>query len=243
MTRLLAALALGGPLLLVVVDVVAGATRPGYSFLAQPVSDLGLGPRAWLLNSALIVCGLAAVALAVALQRIAPHRVGTTLLALFGACLALAGVFPEPSPGAPVQVGGILHFVLGFFVGLTALGGGLLVAGRRLRGWRGLGRASTACGIAVLVLIPVTFVFFSPTSPLFAIGIGGLVERVLFLVFCGWMVATAARVLREVGDRAREAETRHILAMIHRWRAERPDPPDPPTAPPDRRHRSTGPSA
>jgi len=37
-----------GPFLFVLLFTAAGLLRPGYSAVRQPVSDLGVGPNAWL---------------------------------------------------------------------------------------------------------------------------------------------------------------------------------------------------
>ena len=57
-TRLLALGGVLGPLIFVVAFSVAGSLRPGYSAIHQAVSDLGVGPRAWLLNISLVVMGV-----------------------------------------------------------------------------------------------------------------------------------------------------------------------------------------
>ena len=52
----------GGAVLFVLVLLVDGWTRPGYSPVRQPVSALALGPRGWIQAASFMVCG-AAIAL------------------------------------------------------------------------------------------------------------------------------------------------------------------------------------
>src|SRR5258707_939540 len=55
----------GGPILFVLVFTLAGFLRPGYSPLSQAVSDLGVGPNAWLQNANFVVFGLLLIAFAI----------------------------------------------------------------------------------------------------------------------------------------------------------------------------------
>jgi len=105
--------------------LVSGLLRQRYSFAAQPISDLGIGPNAWILNASLIGTGLLAVIFALGFRRLLPRLprkgLATGLLVTFGLCFAAAGIFPEPSPDGPVTTTGIAHFMLGFFIAMSAL--------------------------------------------------------------------------------------------------------------------------
>ena len=126
-----------GPALLVLGDVVAASSRPGYNALAQPISDLGVGLRPWLLNVPLIACGLSVVVFALTWRRFWSQalrsRLASGFFALFGVCFALAGVLPLSEPGDPHPLRGVLHFVLGFFLGMSALTVALLATSSTLR--------------------------------------------------------------------------------------------------------------
>lgn len=64
--------------------LVSGLLRQRYSFAAQPISDLGIGPNAWILNASLIGTGVSVVAFALGFQRRSPsfsrRRLATGLL-------------------------------------------------------------------------------------------------------------------------------------------------------------------
>jgi hypothetical membrane protein len=188
--------------------LVSGLVRDGYSFAAQPISDLGIGPDAWIVNASLIVTGSLAVVFALGFAHLVPawprRRVAAGLLATFGLGFAAAGVFHEPDPAGPLTPGGILHFVLGFFVAMVALVAALFLVASGLRrepGWsRDAAHAHTA-GWLVIVLMALTQLFFNPDSPLFELGIGGLMEWALFMTWSTWFMVTGYALFRR-GDQA-----------------------------------------
>lgn len=192
---------IAGPLLSIVSALISGLLRPGYSFFAQPISDLGIGTNAWILNVSLIGCGLLAIVFAIGFYQLLPNlrrrRLATTLLIIFGACFATAGVFPEPEPNGPMTIGGLIHFMVGFFIGMPVMTVALLVIGSELRKqpqWSGHGRYSIMSGLLMAVLIPLTWVFFNPSSPLEKLGVGGLMEWLLFLAWSAWFMVTGWRL-------------------------------------------------
>jgi hypothetical membrane protein len=182
--------------------LVSGLLRERYSFAAQPISDLGIGPNAWLLNASLIGTGLLVVVFAFGFRRLLPslsrQRLATGLLVTFGLCFAAAGVFREPRPEGPVTIAGIAHFVLGFFIAMSALTIALfLIASglRQLPGWERHASYTRATAWLVVGLILLTQLFFNPSSPLFKLGIGGLMEWMLFTTWSVWFAATALTLL------------------------------------------------
>jgi hypothetical membrane protein len=183
--------------------LVSGLLRARYSFAAQPISDLGIGPNAWMLNASLIGTGVLVVVFALGFRRRLPglstRRLATGLLVTFGVCFAAAGVFPEPSPDGPVTIGGIAHFVLGFFVAMSALTVALFLIAPGLRkqpGWERHASYTRVTAWLVVALILLTQLFFNPSSPLFELGIGGLMEWALFTSWSIWFMVTALTLLR-----------------------------------------------
>ncbi|HEX9413608.1 MAG TPA: DUF998 domain-containing protein [Ktedonobacterales bacterium] len=111
-TRLLLAGGVVGPLLFIVVFLIEGATRPGYSVWRNQVSDLELSNQGWEQIANFLVCGLLCIGLAVGLRRIwragRASVWGPLLIGLFGLGLVAAGVFlTDPGrgypPGAPLK--------------------------------------------------------------------------------------------------------------------------------------------
>lgn len=101
-------LGLGGvvaPFLFTALVAVASLLRPGYSQIADFVSDLGVGTYAGLQNANFAVFGLLVVGLAAGLfLSLPPPRgiafaVGVGLTVVFGLGVLLAGVFPEDYAG------------------------------------------------------------------------------------------------------------------------------------------------
>src|SRR5205807_2589490 len=101
-----------GPLLFIVVLLIEGATRPGYSAWRNYGSDLELSDQGWEQIANFIVCGSLCIAFAVGLRRIwrtgRASVWGPLLVGLFGLGLLIAGVFvTDPGggypPGAPLN--------------------------------------------------------------------------------------------------------------------------------------------
>jgi hypothetical protein len=115
LTQILLACGVVGPLLFIVVFLIEGATRPGYSPWRNYVSELALSNQGWQQIANFLMCGLLVIAFGVGLRRAwrpGPASVwGPLLVGLFGLSLVIAGVFPtDPArgypPGAPL-IGGV----------------------------------------------------------------------------------------------------------------------------------------
>src|SRR5947207_2818671 len=96
-TELLLLCGVIGPLLFIVVLLIEGATRPGYSVWRNYGSDLELSNQGWEQIANFIVCGLLCIAFAVGLRRIwrtgRASVWGPLLIGLIGLGLVAAGVF------------------------------------------------------------------------------------------------------------------------------------------------------
>ena len=129
-----------GPLLFIVVFLIEGATRPGYSQWRHYVSQLATGPGGWMQVANFLVCGTLVLAFAIALRAaIAGTRGsvgGPILLGLFACALLVAGAFStDPAlgyaPGA-AQVH-TAHGMIHGFAGLAAFS--TLPAAAFVMGW------------------------------------------------------------------------------------------------------------
>ena len=101
-----------GPPLFVLVLLIEGATRPGYSAWQTDGSYLALTNQGWEQIANFLVCGLLCIAFAIGLRRVWPTGRGSVwgplLIGLFGLGLVFAGVFvTDPGggypPGAPIN--------------------------------------------------------------------------------------------------------------------------------------------
>lgn len=91
-----------GALLFVLVFLVDGWTRPGYSPVRHPVSALALGRRGWIQTANFVVCGTAITIGGWGV--IAPGRepVLGSAVVVFGLGLVASGIFPmDPVRGYP----------------------------------------------------------------------------------------------------------------------------------------------
>lgn len=192
---------LAGPLYLLV-GIAQGLLRPGFSFARHPLSLLSNGDFGWIQTVNFAVTGLAVVATALAVARIAGHPGRPTAWALgaFGAGVALAAVFPaDPMdgfpPGTPLgpptsfSTPGLLHFVISA-VAFTCFGASALLASRVLarRGERGMSRVSLTCGLVMLLGFFGGFAFPSPVAGIWISVATGW----------GWLSATSRHLLSPV---------------------------------------------
>lgn len=81
-------------MLFVLVFLVDGWTRPGYSSIRHPVSALALGSRGWIQTSNFLVCGTAVSISALAVVFAGQSVVLGLVLVVFGLGLVASGVFP-----------------------------------------------------------------------------------------------------------------------------------------------------
>jgi hypothetical membrane protein len=149
LTWLLVALGTVGGLLFTAAYMLEGATRPGYDWLAQPISALSLGPGGWVQRASFVMFGLLMVVSAVGWRRLlAAGRAAVAfpaLRALAGVALILDGVFSQdPSGGYPPgataaqTLAGQLHTAFAAFA-IGSLAASWFVLARRLKaepGWR-----------------------------------------------------------------------------------------------------------
>ena len=116
-----------GPLLFIVVFLLEGATRPGYSAWRHYVSQLATGDGGWVQVVNFLVCGSLVLVFAVALRDSIKGSRGSIggplLLGLFAVALLIAGAFStDPALGYPVGAAQVhtAHGMIHGFAGLLA---------------------------------------------------------------------------------------------------------------------------
>jgi hypothetical membrane protein len=97
--------------------ILSEALYPGYQ-VTQVISDLGVGPSAWLFNSTIFIFGLSLVISAYLLLNIGTNRYFTVLLGLAGLGAVLVGLIPE-TQGLPHVIAAGMVFLCGGFCAIS----------------------------------------------------------------------------------------------------------------------------
>lgn len=213
-TRLLIAGGAIGPLFFVIVLLIEGATRPGYSAWHNYGSSLSLGEQGWMQIANFIVCGLLTLGFAIGVRQVFRTGRGSVwgpiLLGVFGVALIVAGIFvTDPSLGyppgthsnGPQTLHGTIHGVNGIITfGTLAIA--CFVMARRFAGdadWKGWALYSLVTGI----LVVASFISATVVSALDENGVlpgspTGLLQRIGIIAGWGWIALLAIRILRRM---------------------------------------------
>jgi hypothetical membrane protein len=197
-SRLVALIGVVSPILCVLVFTLAGFLRPGYSPIHHVISDLGVGPDGWILNTDLIISGLLFIIFAIGFYQwmhpLISRRwlhMSTFLLMLSGAGVVNEGIFHQPAQGDPAAH---LHMVLhgiGLAILFYSLIIALLIIGWRLckiSGWRGYGWYLLLIALVTLGLLIL------PAQIAGSGQIEGLIERAQVIVGFSWSVVIGWRL-------------------------------------------------
>lgn len=206
-----------GPGLFVLVFLVEGWTRPGYSPLTDYVSALSLGPRGWVQVTNFVVVGLCLLAFAAALRREFPtgtaSRAGPVLFAVIALGLLLSGPFvmdPVGTPRDAMSLHGLVHGILGGvvfllmpvvpFVYLRRLG--------REPGLAWLWWPTLLLGAFIAVAdIVFTVATKVPSLVVASAAWAGLLQRLVLVPFLAWVALLAIGLLRRPAPRDRSVRT------------------------------------
>jgi hypothetical membrane protein len=210
-TRFLLVCGVIGPVLFIIVFLVEGATRPGYSAWRHAVSQLSLGEQGWINIANLVVCGLLLLGFSFGLRRVLRSGKGAAwgprLAALCGVLLMIPGDFVvDTGLGYPPGIAphytlhGPIHAIAGtlLFGCLAAL---CVVLARRFAGdpaWKGWAPYSIATGVMVAVLYVATAVVTNlDASGALLHAPSGLLQRIALIGGLGWIALLALRLLRQ----------------------------------------------
>jgi Protein of unknown function (DUF998) len=207
--RILIACGAIGPPVFIVVFLIEGATRPGYSAWHNFVSSLSLSSQGWMQILTFCVCGFLMLGFALGLRRVLQGGHGATwgplLLGAFGLALIAGGLFTtDPSlgypPGAPntPTFHGKLHD-LASLVAFGSLAAANFVLARRFAGdptWRGWTLYSIVTGILVVVFyVAATVAGTLDANGVIANSPAGLLQRLSIVAGFGWVALFALRLL------------------------------------------------
>ncbi len=164
--------------------------RYGLSFYAH--SRFG-----FLIDLAIVLMGVSAITLALALWPAKPStagRLGLLLLMAFGVTEFVAGFFPVDAPGASPSLAGSIHSIAGYNFLLVVAAVLLVEKSRSTDGDPGHPRPITV--LFAWLFLASTVLLFTFNGPLVALGIGGAIQRVFFVVLIAWILLKAMPLVR-----------------------------------------------
>ena len=184
-----------GPIVVVVGDLAASLSIPGYSLVRDSVSSLALTRIGWLQSICFLAMGLLLVIFVPRfffnISRARGFRAGIGLLAFFGFVLMLIAAFRMDAPGAPRTTAGIIHTIASYGLGLLfpiailSLSPSL----KNTPNWRNIFVYTLIAGILAFGLI--IGAFFTEQRGWF-----GLYERIIIGNALVWVEVVAVHLLR-----------------------------------------------
>ena len=176
------------------------AAQPELSPVDMAVSYYMNGRLGGVLGLGLVSLGTGSLGIAVALRALLAHRgAGIWLLVVWGLGCIIGGVFPPDPPGhwnEPPSVSGMIHANVAM-VAFVAFPAAAWLLSRRAGTFAGGSAAVRPLQPLAILCAVALIVFFVCLAPVFANRPPyalGLVERVLIVVYAGWLVAAAVSV-------------------------------------------------
>jgi len=199
-----------GPLLFIVVFLIEGLTRPGYSAWRNFVSQLATGPSGWVQTVNFLVCGKLVLVFAIALRQVLRGSRGSigapVLMGLFATALLVAGTFvTDPALGYPAGAPNV-HTAHGMIHGLAGLAAfSLLPAAALVMAWHFAAspaeRRWAIYSAAIGALIVVCFIVSTAFSTMDQVGTlhnapTGFVQRIAIIGGWTWIAMVALHLIR-----------------------------------------------
>ena len=200
MKRLLAYLSIIATLFFLAAVVAFLFLAPDLDPMRSAISFYALTRFGIIIDLAFALVGVSGISLAIALWPTTlsvAGRIGLVLLIAWGISSILAGAFPIDAPGAVPTLSGSIHNTAGFNFLLVAPVI-LLIELTRSRLVASTGFRSSTYWLAWLLLASA-ILLFTFNGPLFSLGIGGLVQRLYWIVLALWLILKARQVLRTKG--------------------------------------------
>jgi len=184
-----------GPIVVIVGDIAASLSTPGYSPVRDSISSLALTGIGWLQSICFLAMGLLmeifVAGLFFNIRRARGFRAGIGLLALCGFGLLLIAAFRMNAPGDPRTTAGIIHTIASYGLGLLFPIAILSLAPslKSNLNWRNIFVYTLVAGILALTLI--IGAFFTEQTGWF-----GLYERIIVANAIIWVEVVAVHLLR-----------------------------------------------
>lgn len=184
-----------GPVVVIVGDLAASLSTPGYSLVRDSVSSFALTSLGWLQTICFLAMGLLLVIFVAGLffniRRARGFHAGIGLLALCGFVLMLIAAFHMDAPGAERTTDGIIHTIASYGLGLLFPIAILPLAPsfKSTPNWRNIFIYTLIAGVLAFGLI--IGAIFGDQSGWF-----GLYERIIILNALVWVEVVAIHFLR-----------------------------------------------
>lgn len=172
-----------GPLVFVVLDLLAAALRPGYDLTFHTVSRLAVGPFGWLQSLNFILVGVLTIVLGVGLS--GRSRLLAGLFGLWGLGFVLLALFPTDPSGQYPQRQRIHYMILDG----VALLFPLMCLMAALSFWKQLRAFSLFSLLIFLFAVAVVALWLISTEDILASPMLGLYERLVIWVAVAWCLA------------------------------------------------------
>jgi len=184
-----------GPIVVIVGDIAASLSTPGYSMVRDSVSSLALTGIGWLQTICFLAMGLLleifVAGLFFNIRRARGFHAGIVLLALCGFVLLLIAAFYMDASGGPRTIAGIIHTISSYSLGLLFPIAILSLAPsfKSTPNWRNIFVYTLVASVLALALI---------MGALFAEQRGwfGLYERIIIVNALVWVEVVAIHLLR-----------------------------------------------
>lgn len=185
-----------GPVVVVVGDLAASLSIPGYSAIRDSVSSLALTPIGWLQSIGFVAMGLLleifVAGLLFNIHRARGFHVSIGLLIFCGFGLLLIGAFRMDPTGAPRTIEGIIHSATAYALSWSFPIAILLLTPslKSDRNWKNIFVYTLVAGVLALALAVVLLCLPDQTSWF------GLYERILVANVMIWVEVVAVQLLR-----------------------------------------------
>jgi hypothetical protein len=169
--------------------------RPDLPIATAGLSNYALGPYGHLMQVGFVAIGLAGLSFGVYLLLDEAHGAsawGPILLIGWALLSMVAAVFPVDAPGATPTTAGAIHNLAGMNFLLIASAAVILAAPKSRRvGYRQVGPAWLARLLLTSAILLVVFM-----GPLRSVGIGGIVQRLYWLLVLVWLLSSGTSLFR-----------------------------------------------
>ncbi|GAA3474644.1 DUF998 domain-containing protein [Nonomuraea roseola] len=171
-------------------------TQAGLDPLHTLISEYAFHPIGWLLPASLTLFAVGAVFIAEGLRRSGAGRMAVSLVAVWGVCMLLLGLFPTDRPGLDLSMSGAIHRYAGFVAFLVMPVAGLLLVRAKVNYARAM-KALSGIALGALVLVVVPYVVRMAGVPLDNADIpAGLTQRLVVVSEVGLLLLLALHLVR-----------------------------------------------